>query len=100
MDNPKLWWPNGYGEQPLYKVKFQFIGNSDQLMDEKDVTIGIREIQTKWNSRTRSREVIVNGQKIFIKGGNWITSDEMLRFSPERYDAEIRFHKDMNLKLH
>ncbi len=99
LDNPKLWWPNGYGDQQLYKVKFQFIGNSEQLMDEKDVMMGIREIQTKWNSRTRSREVFINGQRIFIKGGNWITSDEMLRFSPERYDAEIRFHRDMNLNL-
>ncbi len=68
-------------------------------MDEKEVTTGIREIQTKWNSRTRSREVLVNGQKIFIKGGNWIISDAMLRFSTERYDAEVRFHRDMNLNL-
>lgn len=99
LENPKLWWPNGYGEQPLYKLKFQFFGSGDQLMDEKDVTIGIREIKTKWNADTRSREVYLNGQKIFIKGGNWITSDAMLRFSPERYDAEIRFHRDMNLNL-
>ncbi|MGA9293914.1 MAG: glycoside hydrolase family 2 TIM barrel-domain containing protein [Ignavibacteriaceae bacterium] len=99
LENPKLWWPNGYGEQPLYKLKFRFIGSNDQLMDEKEVNTGIREIQTKWNNRTRSREVFVNGQKIFIRGGNWITSDAMLRFSPERYDAEVRFHRDMNLNL-
>ena len=41
----------------------------------------------------------VNGQKIFIKGGNWIISDAMLRFTDARYDAEIRYHKDMNLNL-
>ncbi|WP_379088821.1 glycoside hydrolase family 2 TIM barrel-domain containing protein [Pedobacter sp. UC225_65] len=35
----------------------------------------------------------------FIKGGNWIISDAMLRFTPQRYDAEIRFHKEMNLNL-
>ena len=99
LKNPELWWPNGYGNQPLYKLKFRFIGSNGQVMDEKEVTTGIREIQTRWNSRTRSREVLVNGQKIFIKGGNWITSDEMLRFSPERYDAEVRFHHDMNLNL-
>jgi mannosylglycoprotein endo-beta-mannosidase len=99
LENPKLWWPNGYGEQPLYKLRFRFIGTNNQLMDEKEVTTGIREIQTRWNSRTRSREILVNGQKIFIRGGNWITSDAMLRFSPERYDAEVRFHRDMNLNL-
>ena len=99
LENPKLWWPNGYGEQPLYKLRFRFTGTNNQLMDEKEVTTGIREIQTRWNSRTRSREILVNGQKIFIRGGNWITSDAMLRFSPERYDAEVRFHRDMNLNL-
>lgn len=99
LKNPELWWPNGYGKQPLYKLRFRFIGSDNQVMDEKEVTTGIREIRTKWNSRTRSREVLVNGQKIFIKGGNWITSDAMLRFSPERYEAEVRFHHDMNLNL-
>ncbi len=99
MKNPELWWPNGYGNQPLYKLKFRFIDKDGQLMDENDITTGIREIQTGWNGRTQSREVLVNGQKIFIKGGNWIASDAMLRFSPERYDAEVRFHRDMNLNL-
>ncbi|MCB0743530.1 MAG: glycosyl hydrolase, partial [Ignavibacteriae bacterium] len=99
LEDPKLWWPNGYGDQPLYNLKFRFIGSDNQLWDENEITTGIREIQTKWNERTRSREVSINGQKIFIKGGNWIISDAMLRFSPERYDAEVRFHRDMNLNL-
>ncbi len=99
LKNPKLWWPNGYGEQPLYTVTFQFIGSGDEVMDEKKVSTGIREIRTAWNTQTQSRETFVNGQKIFIKGGNWIISDAMLRFFPGRYDAEIRFHRDMNLNL-
>ena len=45
----------------------------------------------------KKRQIRINGQKIFIKGGNWIISDAMLRFSEERYDAEIRMHRDMNL---
>ncbi|MBK7979380.1 MAG: glycosyl hydrolase [Ignavibacteriae bacterium] len=99
FQNPKLWWPNGYGEQNLYNVNFKFDDNNKSVLDEKIVSIGIREITTKWNSNTQSREVLVNGQKIFIKGGNWITSDAMLRFTDERYDAEVRFHRDMNLNL-
>jgi hypothetical protein len=63
------------------------------------VAFGVREISTTWNTTTRSRQAWVNGQPIFIKGGNWIVSDELLRLSPERYDAEVRFHRDMNLNL-
>jgi mannosylglycoprotein endo-beta-mannosidase len=98
LNNPKLWWPAGYGPQHLYTVKFQFIENGT-VSDEETVTAGVREIQTSWNAITRSKQVAVNGQKIFIKGGNWIISDAMLRFTDKRYDAEIRYHRDMNLNL-
>lgn len=99
LQNPRLWWPNGYGDQPLYNIRFQFTSDDHQVLDEESQNIGIRQIETTWDAHTKSRKVYVNGQKIFIKGGDWIISDEMLRFSPERYDAEIRFHKEMNLNL-
>ena len=99
LDTPKLWWPNGYGQQALYETGFRFVGSDGSAMDEDRLSIGIREIRTVWNPRTQSREVHVNGQPIFIKGGNWIVSDAMLRLSAERYDAEVRFHRDMNLNL-
>lgn len=99
LNNPKLWWPNGYGPQNLYQTKFQFLVNGQAVSDQNNVEVGVREIQTSWNTTTQSKQVAVNGQKIFIKGGNWIISDAMLRFSDARYDAEVRYHKDMNLNL-
>ena len=99
LRNPKLWWPNGYGPQHLYNIRVSFEVFQGGISDVQPVRLGVRQISTVWNSVTRSREIKVNGQPIFIKGGNWIISDEMLRFSPERYDAEIRFHRDMNLNL-
>ncbi|MDR6825311.1 hypothetical protein J2Y59_004174 [Arcicella sp. BE139] len=98
LKNPRLWWPAGYGKQELYDTKFELIVNG-QVSDQEAVKVGVREIQTDWNALTASRQIYVNGQKVFIKGGNWIISDAMLRFSDERYDAEIRFHRDMNLNL-
>lgn len=94
LPHPRLWWPNGYGGQELYKMQIRF-----ERADSVDLDFGVREISTTWNTTTRSRQCWVNGQPIFIKGGNWIVSDELLRFSPERYDAEVRFHRDMNLNL-
>lgn len=98
LNNPDLWWPNGYGRQDLYDMQVQFLSDG-KLFDSENIRFGVREIQTEWNEQTKSRQISVNGQKIFIKGGNWIISDAMLRFSSERYDAEIRFHRDMNLNL-
>ncbi len=99
LQDPKLWWPNGYGPQNLYNIDVKFITDDGKTSDAEPLSIGVREINTIWNTETHSREVLVNGQRIFIKGGNWIISDEMLRFSNARYDAEIRFHRDMNLNL-
>ncbi len=99
LQNPKLWWPAGYGSQHLYDLKIQFTPDGKSVSDQETVSVGVREIQTDWNTTTRSKQVYVNGQKVFIKGGNWIISDAMLRFTDARYDAEVRFHRDMNLNL-
>jgi hypothetical protein len=99
LQNPKLWWPNGYGPQNLYNVKLQFFVGANNLSDQQSLKIGVRQLQTEWNDHTGSRQIEINGQKIFIKGGNWVISDAMLRLSDLRYDAEIRFHRDMNLNL-
>ncbi|MDP4185954.1 MAG: glycoside hydrolase family 2 TIM barrel-domain containing protein, partial [Bacteroidota bacterium] len=99
LKSPKLWWPNGYGPQNLYPLQLKFLINGTIVSDAENVTVGIREIQATTNPETHSKQIAVNGQKIFIKGGNWIISDAMLRLSDERYDAEVRFHRDMNLNL-
>ncbi|MDB5021061.1 MAG: glycosyl hydrolase [Pedobacter sp.] len=99
LKHPSLWWPNGYGPQNLYNLKMQFLTAGNHVSDQEIVSVGVRQITTSWNTETHSRQVEVNGQKVFIKGGNWIISDAMLRFSDARYDAEVRFHRDMNLNL-
>lgn len=100
IKNPKLWWPANYGPQNMYDIKLEFVvDGSNKVSDSEDIRFGVREIQTYWNDHTKSKEIAVNGQKIFIKGGNWIISDAMLRFTDERYDTEIRYHRDMNLNL-
>jgi len=91
--HPRLWWPNGYGAQELYHATLSFGADAIPL------DFGVRELTNSWNNTTHSAQLAVNGQKIFIKGGNYIVSDELLRLSPERYDAEVRFHRDMNLNL-
>ncbi|RFS21944.1 glycosyl hydrolase [Chitinophaga silvatica] len=99
LQHPKLWWPAGYGDQHLYKATLSFTDQTGKQQDIDTIVVGVREIQTYWNAHTNSREIAVNGQKIFIKGGNWITSDALFRFTKDRYDAEVKFHRDMNLNL-
>ena len=40
IDDPKLWWPNGYGEQNLYEVKVTLF--SDGVALDEYCRIGLR----------------------------------------------------------
>lgn len=43
LENPKLWWPNGYGEQNLYTANL-FVRVDDKVSDMKNVRFGVREL--------------------------------------------------------
>lgn len=45
------------------------------------------------------RKFMVNGEPVYIRGGNWIVSDGLLRLSKDRYETEVNFHADMNLNM-
>jgi mannosylglycoprotein endo-beta-mannosidase len=99
VTNPRLWWPNGMGAQELYALDLSVTAAGYGLSDGERVTFGIRQITSHVPAPGKGRIFQVNGQPVFIRGGNWIASDGMLRFSAERYRAEVRFHAQMNLNM-
>jgi hypothetical protein len=98
IKNPKLWWPVGMGEANLYNIELSFIQN-DQVSDSESFNFGLRQTSNYFDQEVGGRVFQINGQKIFIKGGNWIASDALLRLSPERYEAEVRMHAEMNMNM-
>ncbi len=100
VTNPRLWWPNNMGKPELYNMTLTATDNtSGTVSDKQNVRFGIREIATEKDPATGGRKFYVNGQKIFIRGGNYIVSDWMLQLSPDHYRTEIRFLSDMNLNM-
>ncbi len=71
--DPKLWWPNGYGAQPLYPLLVRIAG------DEVRKRIGLRtlEVVNVEDKRGLSLTFRVNGVEIFAKGANWIPCDAL-----------------------
>ncbi len=73
IENPKLWWPAGHGEQALYDVTV--------TCGEESVTrtIGLRVVELLTDADdTGSRFAFrVNGREIFCKGANWIPADAL-----------------------
>jgi len=98
MKNPRLWWPNGIGSQELYDMQISF-ETAEGVSDSQSLRYGVREITSEPSPVTGGRIFYVNGQKIFITGGNYISSEWLLRLSPERYRTEIRFHAEMNIRM-
>jgi hypothetical protein len=99
LQNPGLWWPNGYGAQVLHTLQVSFEIDGGGVSHTQSLRFGIREITSDTNSPTGGRTFYVNGQKIFIRGANWIVSDGMLRLSAERYRHDVRMHAEMNLNM-
>jgi hypothetical protein len=97
IDHPRLWWPNGYGEQEMYRLHLAFqIGRS--ASDAEDVDFGIRKI-TYSVPGTDTLTISVNGVPIFIRGGDWGLDEALKRIPQERLDAEIRLHQQAHLNL-
>lgn len=98
IKNPKLWWPNGYGDPFLYTANVEVVVNG-QVTDSKTIDFGIRKYEYRWDKNKVDMPVLTvmcNGQKIFMKGGNWGMSEYLLRYHGEDYDKAIRLHKEMN----
>ncbi len=96
QDKVQLWWPNGYGKQPLYKVVVEL---EEQKLTRK---IGFRELEVKNNVTLGGKEltVCVNGQNIFCKGANWIPLDARPgRMTRQRFDAVIKDAREANMNM-
>lgn len=76
IEEPQLWWPNGYGKQPLYTVKIS-VWEKNRRLDEKVCRVGLRTLSVsrekdKWGEEFALQ---VNGVKIFARGADYIPDD-------------------------
>ena len=49
LQNPRLWWPNGYGHPELYRLELQLTDQQGLLLDRTSLRFGIRELSYELN---------------------------------------------------
>ena len=79
VEQPKLWWPNGLGEQPLYTLKVT-ARTGGRTEDERSFRLGLRTmtVSRKKDEWGESFALCCNGVEFFAMGGDYIPEDNLL----------------------
>lgn len=97
LQQPKLWYPIGFGEPTLYELSFVLSAGGET--QQYDYRIGIRkvEIDNSPDQYGTNFSVRVNGEKVFLKGSNYIPEDNILsRCDKARNLRLLQLVKDFN----
>lgn len=82
IQNPQLWWPNGLGKQPLYRVTVRLATGDTRVWRIGLRTMTVSREKDEWGEEFCH---VVNGMKVFAMGADYIPEDNILaRVTPER----------------
>ncbi|MET9220938.1 glycoside hydrolase family 2 protein [Streptomyces sp. NPDC003300] len=110
VPGPELWWPHGYGAQPLYDCEVTLVDAGTESPDSEDGValdhwqrrIGFRTVtlDTAPDEKGTPFTLLVNGEPIFARGVNWIPDDVFpTRITPDRYRRRLQQAKDAGVDL-
>jgi len=98
----ELWWPAGYGAQPLYEAKVALYGANGAELDVRELRTGFRsvELDTRGDEQGCRLGLVVNGRAVQVRGANWIPDDCFpSRVTPERYRRRLEDARRANVNL-
>ncbi|MGI8414977.1 MAG: glycoside hydrolase family 2 protein [Nakamurella sp.] len=101
VDDVELWWPDGYGKQPLYPVGV-LLSTSDASLDDWQGKVGFRtvELDTTPDEHGTPFRISVNKVPVFARGVNWIPDDCFpSRVTPNRYRQRLTQALDAHCNL-
>lgn len=99
--SPRLWYPAGFGDQPLYSVRTS-LKVKDEVVDGAVRSTGLRtvELLREADANGRGFQLKINGLPIFMKGANLIPFDSFqTRVTPQRMAAILGDAKAANMNM-
>ncbi|MEW2374546.1 glycoside hydrolase family 2 protein [Micromonospora sp. NPDC047812] len=100
--DPALWWPRGYGEQPLHPLEVTLYDAEARPLDTWSRRIGFRSVRldTAPDAHGTPFALHVNDTPVFVRGVNWIPDDAFLtRITRDRLAHRFRQAADANVNL-
>jgi beta-mannosidase len=103
INSPELWWPNGYGRQPLYRLVATLKQDTEEI-DQYELGLGLRRLQLIQRPLEDEPGTTflfeINNTPIFCSGANWIPADSFLpRISHERYRKWLQLAASANMVM-
>ncbi|MER3474072.1 MAG: hypothetical protein C4335_08570 [Armatimonadota bacterium] len=103
IPQPRLWYPNGMGDQPLYRLHVS-LARGHVASDEREVPFGIRTVRAIPNEGAPPDALPytleVNSKRVFVKGWNWTPHEQMYgRVQEERYTRLLTLAKHAHCNL-
>ncbi len=96
VDKPRIWWPAGHGDQPLYDLSVTCAA------DTTTRKIGLRQMELLTDEDEIGREFTfrINGQRIFARGANWIPADALAgNITPDGTRKLLQAAVDANMNM-
>ncbi|HEX3023850.1 MAG TPA: beta galactosidase jelly roll domain-containing protein [Chitinophagaceae bacterium] len=99
IQHPHIWWPHGYGNADLYKIRLQYF-SGNEISDDTSFVFGIRTVDSKYSTVNEwgKRDFYVNRKRIHLVGGAWVP-DMMLQEDSLRFAQELLLCKNANTNL-
>lgn len=104
IKNPQLWWSNGLGEHPLYRMEAVLFDKTGKIMNRKSIETGIRTVAIEEIKDSTgigsSFTIILNGKRIYAKGGNWVPADPFpARISKNQYATMLKQAQEAGVNM-
>jgi beta-mannosidase len=106
VKNPKLWWSNGLGDATIYPFSILLYeinqGVDRHPLDKKEVNVGLRTIELVQDKDSLGSSFYfkLNGVPVFMKGANYIPSDNFLpRITNADYEKVVQNAVDANMNM-
>ncbi len=103
LEHPSLWWPRDRGSADLYSVRASLLKNGEEI-DYLTFNHGIRTVEllrTGVTDASGSGEFVfkVNGEKLFIRGTNWVPVDAYHSRDAARIPAILDLVEDIGCNM-